>query len=163
MAWEFLVSTGISLYTDYRTTKSAQNLISNIQPGVDTSAADINKATQERVNYERSEQNRINRLNLPMGVRIAKKLASKMTQSKDKMGDANMIHSTANTVYQDALDEMGAATGERETNLTTDERQTQQNILNIKYQGKSAWNTIMSQANRAGYTTAQDNNPYTVT
>ena len=61
MAWEFLVSTGISLYTDYRTTKSAQNLISNIQPGVDTSAADINKATQERVNYERSEQNRINR------------------------------------------------------------------------------------------------------
>jgi len=161
MAWEFLVSAGVSLYSDYRATRSAKDLINRIRPGIDTAAADINKATTQRMAHERSEQNRINRLNLPMGVMIANKLASKMTQSKDKMGDANMVHSTANTVYEDALDEMGAATGERETNLTTDERQTTQNILDIAYQGKSAYNQIMSEAYRAGYTTAGDYTPWT--
>tara|TARA_Y100001938_G_C7818507_1_gene295457 strand:+ start:69 stop:581 length:513 start_codon:yes stop_codon:yes gene_type:complete len=161
MAWEFLVSTGFSLYTDYKGAKSARNLINNIKPGIDTAAADINKATSNRMAFARSEQNRINRLNLPMGTKIADKLSSQMTQQKDQMGGAQMVHSNANTMYQDAVDQMGVATGQRETNLTTDERQTSQNILDIAYQGKSAYNQIMSEAYRAGYTQAGAYTPWT--
>lgn len=163
MAWEFLVSTGISLYSNYTGRKSARDLVNNIKPGTDTAARDINRETTRRMGFMQSEQNRIDRLNLPMNVMIANKLSNQADAGADKVGSANMYRGSADAMQEQNIDEMGMQFGEKLTNQVTDARQTQQNILQASYDGKSAYNQIISQANRAGYTQAASNSPWTAT
>jgi len=163
MAWEFLVSTGVSLYSNYRTRQDTKDLVNRIKPGTDTAAKDTMKETNRRKTFMQAEQNRLDRLNLPMNVVLANKIGSQVDAGADKVGSANMIHSSANTMQQQSIDEMSMQFGEKLINQVAGSRQTGENILQASYDGKSAYNQIIAQANRAGYTQAETNNPWSLT